>query len=459
MGARGSIFYSPLPFAPDTIPQIAAGEWWLPGVGVSGSTTISWAGRNGTNTLQTASVEAPDAVTGPSGNPAWTYVAANSDTFVAAAPAGPLTATDGVYVACWFRFDSLDTTNRVIVEQHGSAGARKWHLRKTASTTTLQLEASQDGTTLQTQAVSLTDAEGAGSITILDKYLFAEFVIDPTVTSSIAAQSRLWLNMKPITFTSTSGSVLTSLFDGGALRYGNNNFQNQDFNGQLGPLYIGKRVNGRLLPTDKQRLKLMRYLSPKDSRVQIVLRGNSIMAGQGASSPGVTNISGVLKTLFAARGYVARDIADRGHGGDTTEFILDNFFSDEFLLLDKTFDRSVLVMFEVRNSTVAGRSAQQIYESYVAYGNRARGAGYWVLACTAPPTGGDPAGQGVAGAANALIRANWPSFANGFVDLERVPQFTPSGSSANPTYYSDDVHGTDAMYALIAQIFLQAIIT
>lgn len=459
MGARGSIGYNAAAFSPEQVPQIAAGEFWLPGAGVSGTTTISWAGRNGTNTLATAAAEAPDAVTGPGGNPAWSYVAANSDTFVVASPAGPLTATDGVYVACWVRFDSLDTTNRVVVEQHGSAGARKWHLRKTASTTTLQLDVSQDGTTLQTQAVSLTEAEGAGSITMLDRYLFVEILIDPTVTSSVAAQSRLWVNMSPITFTNTTGAVVTSLFNGGALRYGNNNFQNQDFNGQLGPLYIGKRSSGRLLPTGKQRLKLMRYLAPRDGRIQVVLRGNSLTAGQGASDAATTGYPAVLRAAFTTRGYVGREVHDRGHGGDSTEFILQNFFSDEFLLLDKTFDRSVLVMFEVRNSTTAGRSAQEIYQTHVTYGNRARGAGYWFLACTAPPTDGDAAGQGVAGAANALIRANWQQFANGFVDLERVPELTPAGNVLNPTYYSDGVHLTDAGYAVIASRVLAAILT
>src|SRR5262245_43273184 len=110
MGARGPRVFRPFTFSPAQVPQIAAGEYWLPGVGVSGSSTISWAGRNGTNTFTSAAAETPDAVTGPGGNPAWSYVIANNDIFTVASPAGPLTATDGVYVACWFRFTTLDTT-------------------------------------------------------------------------------------------------------------------------------------------------------------------------------------------------------------------------------------------------------------------------------------------------------------------------------------------------------------
>src|SRR3972149_6908649 len=151
MGARGSRVFVPPAVVPGRdVPQLAAGEVWMPAVGVSGAAPILWAGRNGTNTLSTAGAGDPAAVTGPGGNPAWTYTAAESDSFEVATPAGPLVATDGLYVACDFRFDSIDATNRVIVEQNGSNGARKWHIRKTASTTTLQVELSQDGTAVQT---------------------------------------------------------------------------------------------------------------------------------------------------------------------------------------------------------------------------------------------------------------------------------------------------------------------
>lgn len=45
-------------FDPRMVPQIAAGEFWLPGYGVSGTTTISWAGRNGTNTMSIGASQA-----------------------------------------------------------------------------------------------------------------------------------------------------------------------------------------------------------------------------------------------------------------------------------------------------------------------------------------------------------------------------------------------------------------
>lgn len=446
------------PFSPSQIPQIAAGEYWLPGVGVSGSTTISWVGRNGTNTMTTASAQCPNAVTGPGGNPAWEFNAANSDIFTVASPSGPLTATDGVYVALWVRHDSLDTTNRTIIEQHGSAGARKWHLRKTASTSTIQIDWSDDGTNQLTNAVSLTEAEGVGTITKLDKYLFIEFLID-TSQSVVNNKTKLWINLNPITFTSQTGSGGAALFNGGVFRLGNNNFENQDFNGQVGPVYIGKRVNGSILPTPKERELLMKYLSPRDNRLQVILRGNSIMAGQGASEAGVTSTPGVLKNLLTSAGYVSREVHDLGLGGLKSSDAISNFFAKEATFVDRGFDRTITVFFEVRNSYIAGLTAQEIINEHITYSKLVHGQGSQLLICTAPPSDGTGVGEGVPGEVNAWLRANWRTIAEYFVDLELVPQYTPAGSEDNPTYYSDGVHGTDAMYSLNASKFFSALIT
>lgn len=450
MGVRGSRTFVPTPFVPwRDVPQLAAGEVWIPAVGVSGTNPVLWAGRNGTNTL-TSPAQAPDASTGPGGNPDWTYVAANSDIFNVAVPAGPLVATDGVYVACWFRFDSLDTTSRVIVEQHGIAGSRKWNFQKTASNNVLQVNWSDDGTALLTSSVACLEDEGVGVQSVLDKYLFAEVLIDPT-QSTLATKTRLWLDLREQTFSSQTGSGGAALFNGGLFRYGNNVSENQDFNGRLGPLYVGKRANGRLLPTDAHRKQIMRYLSPKDRRAQWVLRGNSLTQGQGASTPGVTSYPGVLKTLLTAAGYTSRDVHDRGLGGATTADFINGFFTNEFQFVDSAFECSYLVFFEVRNST-RSLDATTVYNEHVKYAQIAKGRGFTVVVCTAPPTDGDAVGQGTAGAVNAMIRANWRSFADKFIDLELVPQFTPAGSVANPTYYSDGVHLTDAGYAIIANM-------
>jgi lysophospholipase L1-like esterase len=456
--SQGEAALAAAAFSPTQVPQIAAGEYWLPGVGVSGTTTISWAGRNGTNTLSVGSGQAPDAVTGPGGNPAWQFVAANSDVFIQSSPAGPLTATDGVYVAFWFRYDVLDTTTRVLAEQSGNAGARRWNIRKTGSLAVLQVEWSDDGTNLLTSTVTLQEAENIGLVSVLDKYLFCEVLIDPA-GGSLPTKTRMWLDGAEVTWSSQSGTGGAALFNGGIFRVGNNNFENQSMKGQIGPVYIGKRAGGVLLPSAPDRAGLMRYRTPKDCRLQVVLDGNSVTGGQGASVTYVTSYPGVLRAALVSLGYQARDTHDRGLGGQTSQQMVDGFSTRVLPFYDPLFARSALVFFEVRNSSVAGQTAAQIQAQHQAYAALGRGAGFRVFVCTAPGSDGEPKGVGVAGAVNAWIRANWQSFANGFVDLEDAPQFTPSGSVLNPTYYSDGVHLTDAGYAVVAALVRTAITT
>ena len=446
----------PKPFHPSQVPQIAAGEYWLPGVGVSGTTTITWAGRNGTNSVSIGSAQAPDAVTGPGGNPTWRFLQANSDIFAQASPAGPLLNTTGLYLAFWFRFDALDTVNRTLVEQYGLAGGRRWSIRKTASLSTLFIEWSDDGTNVLSCGASITEAENVGTVSVLDKFLFAELLIDPT-QSTLVAKTRLWLNMKEVTLNSHAGTGGASLFAGGTLRFGNNIFENQDFNGLLSPIYVGVRSGGTLLPTTEHRRGLMHYLSPKDRRMQVILDGNSLTAGQGASVPFVTSYPGVLRAALVTAGFQGRDVHDRGFGGQKTSDMIAGFATRVLPFYDPVFLKNVYVFFEVRNSTQASVPVATVQQEHVTLGLMAQQAGFFVVVCSAPGSDGAPAGTGTPGQVNAWLRANWQTFAHAFIDLEQRPEFTPSGNILNPTHYSDGVHLSDAGYAVVAAAVQQAI--
>jgi hypothetical protein len=443
-------------FHPSQVPQIAAGEYWLPGVGVSGTNPVLWAGRNGTNTLSTAPAQAPDAVTGPGGNPAWQFVAANSDIFAQASPAGPLTVTDGLYLAFWFRFDALSTVFQTVIEQFGLAGARRWSIQKSASLSALQIIWSDDGTNQLTASLSATEGEGVGNVSILDKYLFAEVAIDPAA-SGLSNKTRLWFDLRQQTLT-LGGTGGAALFNGGIFRVGNNNFENQDFNGQIGPIYIGRKVNGTLVPSLAERYGLMQYLSPKARSLQVICDGNSLTAGQGATVPFVTSYPGVLRASLAAAGFPSRDTHDRGFGGSKSQDMINRFATHVAPFYDPVFNKSAYVFFEVRNSTQAGETAEAVQAQHATLGLMAQEAGFFVVVCTAPGSDGAPAGQGVPGQVNAWIRSNWHTFAHAMVDLESEPEFSPSGDILNPTYYIDGVHLTDAGYAKVAQV-VQAAIT
>jgi len=70
-------------------------------------------------------------------------------------------------------------------------------------------------------------------------------------------------------------------------------------------------------------------------------------------------------------------------------------------------------------------------------------------------TGNNPRNTVNTAALNALIRANWNSFADGLADIAADARFTDYN---NTTYFNaDKVHLTDAGYAAAAQVFLPAI--
>lgn len=63
-------------------------------------------------------------------------------------------------------------------------------------------------------------------------------------------------------------------------------------------------------------------------------------------------------------------------------------------------------------------------------------------------------------AVNALLRANWRNYADGFADVALLPQFDAPGDETNLTYYIDDgTHLKDAGYDLIATTVARAIQT
>ena len=444
------------PFHPNQVPQIAAGEIWVAGAGLSGGATRSWAGRNGTNTVTTPSAQESNVVTGPGGFPTMEFLSANSDVWTASSPAGPLTATDGLYLAFWVHFNPLDTVFRTAIEQYGNAGGRKWNVQKTASLSAFQMTWSDDGTNLLVGGLAATEAENVGVITMLDKLMFCEWAIDPAL-STLAEKTRLWLDMRLQTLTTLTGTGGASLFNGGVFRIGNNNFENQDMAGLVSPILVGRKVNGVLVPTLAHRIGLMNYLSPKDRRFKLIAGGNSVTAGQNASVPFVTSYPGVLRSSLVSAGHAGRVVHDRGLGGMKTSDMIADFSTRVLPFYDPGYNKNVYVFFEVRNSTQASVPVETIQAEHVTLGRMAQEAGLYVVVGTAPGSDGAQAGQGTPGQVNAWIRANWQTFAHQLIDFENHPAFSPSGNILNPTMYSDGVHLTDAGYAILASEVFNAI--
>ena len=185
--------------------------------------------------------------------------------------------------------------------------------------------------------------------------------------------------------------------------------------------------------------------------------GNSLTQGQGASTPDVTDYPAVMRGLLNPGGSPLFTVTDNGFGGRTSAQLISEFDSVVGVLKNDWYSQNVVVMFEVRNSFIAFVSAETIIAEHITYCQNATAAGWKVIVCTAPGSDGTQAGENIPGEVNAYIRANWRDFADGFVDLEAAPEFSPSGDVLNPTHYSDGVHLTDAGYAVVAALVAAAV--
>lgn len=113
-----------------------------------------------------------------------------------------------------------------------------------------------------------------------------------------------------------------------------------------------------------------------------------------------------------------------------------------------------LVWFEQRNGFSAGNSVAQEQALAQTYTAQAKAAGFKVWICTPPPTADAHAAK--IQDYSAWLRANH-NFADGFIDLNAVPAFTPAGDIANPTNYFDAVHLNATGYGVLASTVFSSI--
>lgn len=175
-----------------------------------------------------------------------------------------------------------------------------------------------------------------------------------------------------------------------------------------------------------------------DTRRSFVCDGNSITFGVGGS-PYPDQLHALLPRLV---------VANVGVGGKTTQQLIDDFTAKVAPLYRQNAE---LVFFEEHNSFNVGGgnntvAAEQILvQTYV---SRAKSVGFKVWICTPPPSG-DTAVNALLTPYSVWLRANH-GFADGFIDLNVIPELTPPGITDNPTYFSDAVHLTSAGYGKLA---------
>jgi lysophospholipase L1-like esterase len=184
----------------------------------------------------------------------------------------------------------------------------------------------------------------------------------------------------------------------------------------------------------------------------LILNGDSIMA----SSTAATLFDGINHRLlpllsnkpkvfnFAGGGeYLQNDVV----GGSS------NFTTDEGAVLSRyTSDRRVVFVFKGTNDmSLGGRTPAQVYADLQSYCASVRsGGGLAIVATLLPKTGYGLSSSTDFDALNANIRANWASFADGFVDYATHSIMGAAGAASDTSLYLDGLHPTPYGNSLLA---------
>lgn len=211
-----------------------------------------------------------------------------------------------------------------------------------------------------------------------------------------------------------------------------------------------------------------RYRDPAATAAlgQVVCDGNSLTSGAGSS--GGQNYPNILAALLGDDWLVT----NKGVSGQTTPDMAGDADTDVDPLYDAgTYEHNVLVAWEGTNDLYFGASAADAYAALVAYCQARQAAGWTVVVATLLPRGDFPGTSTLPGgdpeaehetrrqAVNALIRANWATFADALADVAADARIGDDGDEDGATYYAGDgVHLSNAGYAAVAPLFEAAVL-
>jgi lysophospholipase L1-like esterase len=194
--------------------------------------------------------------------------------------------------------------------------------------------------------------------------------------------------------------------------------------------------------------------------LNLVFDGNSLTSGtqstEGRNYPAQT--AGLLSN--AGRNVRVRNL---GVAGQTTQQMSADAATDVDTLLSRD-GLNICVAWELTNDLVVNEpTAQAAYDNFVTYCQGRRAAGFKVVAVTGSPrsASGTPSDfETKRLAANALIRANWATFADALADAGADSRIGDTGDELDTTYYNaDKVHMNNAGYGVVAGIVKDAILT
>ncbi len=183
----------------------------------------------------------------------------------------------------------------------------------------------------------------------------------------------------------------------------------------------------------------------------LVLEGDSLTAGAGLS---LSQTWG--EKIVISKGEALWGTNLRASGGERLiQNIIPRFGTDILPYRDNRFARNLLTVWAGSNDINANVTASTLYPQLVAYCQRAQESGFEVLVFTTLPRSSSSSTQEAERVSyNALIRANYASFADGLVDVALDASLT---DPTNLTYYSDGTHLTNTGTTVVAALAVSAI--
>ncbi|MDJ1494144.1 SGNH/GDSL hydrolase family protein [Cytophagaceae bacterium DM2B3-1] len=241
----------------------------------------------------------------------------------------------------------------------------------------------------------------------------------------------------------------TSIASSGATRDGwsilsDRNFGARFYNGQIMRVLTFSDMSSDNL------LKVYHYLSRQMGKTILYFDGNSIVYGQGVTTP-------FPITTVANLGYEGYLQFNFGVSGQTTA-MMQSDVSTQILNFFTDYQKSIYIPFEITNDLALGGTATDAYNRYVTLCQTAKAKGFKVVACTVlPRSDGGGSFETNRQTVNTNIRTNWATFSDGLADFGADTTIGVVGADSNTTYYQDGVHPTQAGHNILASILYPVI--
>ncbi len=241
----------------------------------------------------------------------------------------------------------------------------------------------------------------------------------------------------------TEGTVTIThpgTFNGGwGARIDSSGYNSQGFIGVLGDVICSNTFASL---ADHRRLH--EYMELSTWAPQVICDGNSLTVGTGLNEH--QSYPAQLRNEFG----VECNVIQIGVSNQKTSDMTADFWSEIAPMYSENRSRNVIICWEVGNDVAAGTNASTAAANVAAYATAARAVGFEVIVGTGikRTTAADTGTNAVLASANALIRSQWTTYADGLADFAEEPELQ---DPTNIVYFQSDAINLTASGATIAK--------